>query len=358
MLLKYHNMKKLLLTLSFILAMVFGFIQLKAQEMGKKTINLQSAGTKDFQTAPKKVFLKNFKVYYQMIAEAEKTTYGGRQLGGGSYTGNATARLAVGVEGVDPVHLQELTNDIYNDYKSRLESMGFEVLTSKDVNIEFFEGWELLEGPRINQEQIEGSLMVIPDGFNYYVRKVKKSGKEKSGAFMGGVVGESAEFASAIYGPLPKVSGELDDMTVIEVILNVPSIYLDPKSRLGTAKVKGGPYLRLSQGRVTYGAGKSNKPGVPYPDSYIEMTISNAFPINGVFEQEEFKSVAEKKRTSVPSYGAFFTVENTTVNLTNTIECDPEVYKKEVGKTVKSYLNFTLDQFEKGTKGEKVNKLD
>lgn len=73
----------------------------EAQMIPEKKINVIQVKSKNFNEAPKKVFIKNFKVYYQMIAEAEKTIYGGRQLGGGSYTGNATARLAVGVEGVN-----------------------------------------------------------------------------------------------------------------------------------------------------------------------------------------------------------------------------------------------------------------
>ncbi len=330
-----------------------------AQDFHKKNVNYLSSGNDKLAEAPKKIFIKNFKIYYQMIAEAEKTSHGGRQFGGGSYTGDATARLAVGVEGIEAGDLQDLSNAVYKDYVSQLENLGLQVFTSSQLpQNSFFEGWQLLQGPRINQEQIEGSLMVVPAGFDYYVKKVKKSGKEKSGAFMSAAVGESAEFASAIYGPLAKVSDALEDMIVVEVIINVPSIYLDPKSKLGTAKVKGGPYLRMQQARVTYGSGKVKKPGVPYPVSYCEFTLKEAIPINGVFKAEEFKAVANKSRTNVPSYASFFTVENTSVNLSNTIECDAEVYKSEVGKTLNAYLEFSLEPIKKGLKGEKMKKLE
>lgn len=349
--------KKLLIICGLFIMMID--LETNAQDFHRKNIQYSSSHTDDLAKAPKKVFIKNFKIYYQMIAEAEKTTRGGRQFGGGSYTGDATARLAVGVEGIDPEDLQDLTNNIYNDYLSQLKAMGLEVVISSELpKTDFFDGWELLSGPRINEEQIKGSLMVIPENFDYYVKKVKKSGKEKSGAFMSSAVGEGAEFGSAIYGPLAKVSGELDDIIVIEVIINVPSIYLDPKSTLGTAKVKGGAYLRMQQARVTYGSGKVRKPGVPYPTSYFEFMLKEAVPINGVFKAEKFKAVAEKKRTTTPSYASFFTVENTTVNLTNTIECEAEVYKTEVGNKLKNYLQFTLDPVEKGLKGIKVKKLE
>ncbi|MEQ9413499.1 MAG: hypothetical protein RIF39_06695, partial [Cyclobacteriaceae bacterium] len=138
-------------------AMVFAllfFLNVQAQLITDKVIDVGQMGSKDLDKAPKKVFIKNFKVYYQMIAEAEKTIHGGRQFGGGSYTGDATARLAVGVEGIEPEELQQLTNRLYNDYVAKLKNLGMEVSTSKDyTNLESFADDELLEGPRINEEQ-------------------------------------------------------------------------------------------------------------------------------------------------------------------------------------------------------------
>ncbi|MBV6647423.1 MAG: hypothetical protein KI790_18335 [Cyclobacteriaceae bacterium] len=332
---------------------------LLGQTISPKSIRTTTIKSAKFENAPRKIFIKTFKVYYQMIAEAEKTVYGGRQFGGGSYTGNATARLAVGVEGVSPEDLQQLTDELYNGYVRDLQGLGLEILTAKDINeVSYFEGWDMLEGPRINQEQIKGSLMVIPDGFSYKVKRVTGKGKEKTGGFMSGVTGingaQAVDFSSSAYGPLPKVSDELDDIIVAEVVLNVPSIYLDPKSRLGTAKIKGGPYLRLGQAKATYLSGKLKKPGVASPNTMIETMLSDPIQIDGVFESEQFKAVATKSRTMVPDYAAFFTVENKTVELSNTISCDAEVYKAEVKRTLQAFIDLTLDKLTKGLDGEKV----
>lgn len=294
-----------------------------------------------------------------MIAEAEKTVYGGRQFGGGSYTGNATARLAVGVEGINPEHLQELTDELYQEYVSKLEEMGLEVLTAKDIApIEYFEGWGIINGPHMNQEQLKGSLMVVPEGFSYKIKKLTKKGKEKTGGFMAGVQSVNGtlgvDFASSAYGALPKISNQLDDVIVAEMVINVPSIYLNPKSKLGTAKVKGGPYLRLANAKASYVSGKLNKPGAPYPNAMIEIMLSEAVPINGVFQGEEFKAVATKSRTSVPSYAPFFTVEDKTVELTNTISCDASVYQQAVKKPILSFMELSLNKLSLGLKGEKV----
>ncbi|MEQ8425296.1 MAG: hypothetical protein RIA63_11345 [Cyclobacteriaceae bacterium] len=349
-------MDEILRKIGFMLIVVTFAGSLHAQGITEKKIILGQVKSKDFNEAPKKVFIKNFKIYYQMIAEAEKTIQGGRQFGGGSYTGDATARLAVGVEGVEPEQLQDLTNNIYNSYVNKLKGLGMEVYNSKDYpNLEFFSDDELLNGPRINQEQIEGSLMVVPDGFSYYVKRVTKKGKEK-GSFISNLGGaETSEFSSSIYHKgLPKVSQELDDMIVVDVAINVPSIYLDPKSALGTVKIKGGAYLRLENARATYASGKSPKPGAAAPDKYIEMMLKEPVKIDGVFAQQDFKSQASKKVTTVPSYASFFTVENSSVELSNTIKCNADDYTREVGKTVNEFLDISIEKLKTGLAGEKV----
>lgn len=345
-------MKRIVITNLLTLAFLVGYSQL----IPEKKIDVSQMKSKKMDEAPKKVYIKDFKVFYQMIAEAEKTSYGGRQLGGGSYKGNATARLAVGVEGVEAEDLQEMTNSIYSNYIQKLEGMGLEVLTSKDIPaIDFYEGWELIEGPRVNQEQVEGSLMVIPANFAYYIKGKNRKGKEKTGGFMAGVTRDATGLTtSGLYGPVPKISKELEDAITVEVVLNVPSIYLDPKSNLAGAKVKGGAYLRLESGRVSYISGESPKPGVAAADKGFEVMVKKPIPIDGVFGEQNFKSVATKARTSVPSYASFFTVENTSVELTNTIKCEARDYKTKVGNVLNEYLDISLDKLRVGLNGDKV----
>ncbi len=345
-------MKKLSLLLLFFCAVT---LTATSQELGKKSLSVTSMKSQNLAEAPKKVYINNFKIYYQMIAEAQKTVYGGRQFGGGSYTGDATAKLAVGVEGLQPEDLQQLTDQIYNDYIKSLESRGIEVTTARDIEtIPFFAEHQKLDGPRINQEQVKGSLMVIPTPFSYHVQKVTKKGKEKSGGLMGAITKQN-DFTSALYHKgLPKISRDLNDAIVVDIAINVPSIYLDPKSKLGTAKVKGGPYLRVQNARATYSSGKGNKPGAAYPEAAVEILLIQPLVINGVFASEEFKAVANKSRTTIPSYAAFFTVENTSVELTNTIECEASIYKDKVSNAVKIFLDASLEKFDLGLAGEKA----
>lgn len=346
------------ITIAYLLCLIISLPGL-AQEFDKKNLQVLEMKSKNFLDAPKKVYINNFKIYYQMIAEAEKTTYGGRQFGGGSYTGDATARLAVGVEGIESNDLQQLTDEIYNYYMDQLKKLGFEVFSARTIdNIGFYTDHQKLDGPRINQEQIKGSLMVVPTGFSYHVKKVTKKGKEKSGGLMSAVTNvngaAATEFTSALYHKgLPKISKDLDDMVVVDIALNVPSIYLDPKSKLGTAKVKGGAYLRLQNARVSFVSGKGNKPGAAYPETALELNLTKPIQINNVFDSEEFKAVATKQRTTTPDYGIFF-VTDTEVALTNTIVCEAEDYTREVGKTVKSFLDESISKLSLGLSGEKI----
>ena len=151
---------------------------------------------------------------------------------------------------------------------------------------------------------------------------------------MSGLTGDDGSFSSSIYGPNPKLSDELEDMFVVEVSFNVPSIWLASNNKFGSAKIKGGPNLKMAQAKISYISGKANKPGVAMPEAAAEILLKEAIPVNGVFKEEKFKSVATRSHTYVPSYASYFTVEDRSVEVTNTIECDPEVYQSEVKKPI------------------------
>jgi len=330
-------MKKTVLTIAAFMILSSSFGQIINE---KKNIKDFSTKPKQMQKAPKKVYIRTFKVYYQMIAEAEKTNYGGRQIGGGSYKGNATARMAVGVKGVEVESLQKMTDELYSKFKAFLTSEGLEIYTAQNLPpIEYYEGWEKIDGPHINEEQFQGYLMIAPEGYSYYVKKVSNKGKEK--------VGEAYQDKAF------KISDQLDDMIVADVELKIPSIWLDASAKLGTAKVKGGDYLRLaSTSIIKFQTGRFNSISAFPKASSINMLKSD-IPINGVFSGEKLKTVATQQRTTVPSYASFFTVDNTAVDITNYVECENETYISKVNETMNAYLDLATDRFKKNLNGEK-----
>jgi hypothetical protein len=86
----------------------------------------------------------------------------------------------------------------------------------------------------------------------------------------------------------------------------------------------------------------------------LEITVTKEIPINGVFKAEKFKTVATQSRTTTPDYAMFFTVDNTSVDITNTIECEADVYKEQVGNTINAFLDLSLEKLKLGLQGEKV----
>ena len=171
---------------------------------------------------------------------------------------------------------------------------------------------------------------------------------------MAGVSKDAGGFLTSTSGPVPKLSDEIDDIIIVEVAMNVPAIYLDPKTNFGAAKVKGGAYLRLQQAKASYVSGKLKKPGVAYPATAVELTLTKPIPLPAVFGEQNFKSVATKSRTTTPSYAAFFTVENKTVDLQNTIKCKSEDYTREVSNVITEYLDISLEKLSQAMAGEKV----
>ena len=326
-----------------ILAVLLGFSTIAQNINYKKDIKDNSTKPKLMKKAPKKVFIRSFKLYFQMIAEGKTSKRGGRQLGGGSYKGKATARLAVGVKGVSVAGLQELTNKMYAYYLKRLQDEGLEVFTAADLpKIKYFEGWEIINGPHVNEAQLKGYLMVVPEGFNYFVKKVTGKGKEK----IGGVYQDKAY----------KISKQLNDMIVADVELFIPSIWLNASSsmlaNLGGAKVKGGPNLRLAAASfIKYQSGQFKINA--WPETSAILTLKNDIPIEGVFAQQKFKAVATQQRTTIPDYAAFFTVENVKVSITRYISCDEKTYVDKVGKAMQNYMDLTFNKLSNSLKGNK-----
>ena len=87
---------------------------------------------------------------------------------------------------------------------------------------------------------------------------------------------------------------------MVEVSFNIPSIWLASNNKLGSAKIKGGPNLKMAQAKISYISGKANKPGVAMPETAVEVLLTEAIPVPGVFKDEKFKSVATRAHTYVP----------------------------------------------------------
>ncbi|MEQ9006703.1 MAG: hypothetical protein RLP12_02390, partial [Ekhidna sp.] len=183
-------------------------------------------GEKNLKKFPKKVYVKEFNVNFQMTADAKavsKTTTN-------SSKGSSSASMNVAVTGIDAADLQNITNAVYNDFVNAFKSQGFEVLTVNDIgDLKYFEEYELM-GANINEDQNPGYLKVTPEGFQYYVKGISNSGKEKQ-----------------VVGAPMRLLKEMDDVMVVTADYTFSAIDLNASqsSVLGTSSVKGNIGLKM-----------------------------------------------------------------------------------------------------------------
>lgn len=113
--------KKVVNTLLLLLLVTAGI----AQTVELKDIS--GFGQGKFKKSPKKIFIAQFRVNFQLLYSQTETAEGGRVMGGG-YRSEAKAGLTMAVQGVSAADLQEITDKLYNDYVTQLKAAGFEVL--------------------------------------------------------------------------------------------------------------------------------------------------------------------------------------------------------------------------------------
>lgn len=81
----------------------------------------------------------------------------------------------------------------------QLISQGFEIMSADEaLKYEYFADWNILKGGANSDAQATGYVMVTPEGFEYLMRKISSSGKQKMG---GGLLDNT-----------PKISKEMDNV--------------------------------------------------------------------------------------------------------------------------------------------------
>ena len=280
-----------------------------AQEL---EIKMNGYGEKKLKKFPKKVYIKEFNVNFQMAADAKavsKTTTNSRK-------GSSSASMSVAVTGVEVSDLQEITNSVYSDFIATLKNEGFEIVSAEAMSgAKFFEDHELLES-NVNEAQNPGYLKVTPEGFKYYVKGISKKGKEKQAAV-----------------PM-KLLKEFDDVLIITANYSFSSIYLTAKQNttLGTSSVKGKIGLKMPGCSIVAMGGIFTSLGFgPKKPQEFE----------GVFENEGEKLKAFSAATA-PSFSGFMT--HTSNDFTHEAVADGSKYKETTTGVINDFNNQALAQ--------------
>jgi hypothetical protein len=334
----------------------------QAQTLSEFKPKDQSYGIKKAKDA-KKIYISDFSINYQIYNEKQKFKQGGSTLGGGM-RGDAMAEASIGLEGLTEKDVQALTDKLYEEYVAKLKSVGLQIVSpSEAAKTETYSDYELLSGGKVSLAQLPGVMATAPTGYQYFVKKVKKDGKEKSGGFLG-----NSQFL------FPKLSKELGDAIIAKVDITV--LFVEDKSAFQGAganikiktnlriaandgiimtddskafiKMKGQNTVDIVNSEVSFYYGKM---GMASEASYVG-TLGKPLGIEGVISDEKVRSFASGGLSQGVStmYGTYFSVRDTKSTTTKVIPVDPKKFEDGIYLAASTFINFHADEFLKAFK--------
>lgn len=311
--------------------------------------DISGSGQNKFKKSPKRVYIAQFRVNYQLLYSQVEKEQATRTLGGG-YRGAAEAGLTMAVKGIEAADLTEITDKLYNDYVASFKNAGYEIVSIDEASsAKSFEGWDRKMGGTLNEDQYPGYITAIPTGFEYFVKKTKEGGREKTGFIDNSL----------------KISGDLK-VTVIKINLVVPFVE-DAESGAskalgkaagGVAKVVLRPYLRIEKDPVgTAGAFSTDAAQTKATYAFKEsagsmgatyLHLKSNIDIPGIFEDKKYKAVETADQdlwgTQVGAL-TIFNVSDNYLKKTQPLPVDAQKYKQGVSQAAGAYLNATIDKF-------------
>ena len=349
-------MKKVLLYSLLFLFITNSF----SQEVTKiETKNLASYGMKKFNNAPKKVFVQDFFINYQMLFDQVEIAKGGREIGGG-HRGDAKAQLVLGVQGVSEIDLQEITDKLYTEYVSKLKAKGFEIVSAEEASRnERFKDWLMLEGGTPSKAQFPGYVTTAPTGFKFLTKKISKKGKLKKKSIFDNGMGTSKDLGGIIIArvniiiPFIKDAESQGSRALTKTFGGVAKIVARPElsviqnASVETKGVLGKKVILLNTSSLF-----AYKEGLKY-QATLNIVPKKKIVIKGVFEDKKYKAVKSAGQDLWGTgYGAIrvFSASDAVLKKMQAVPCKTEVYKKGVLDASSQYLNKSLNEFLKNIK--------
>lgn len=354
-------MKSLLL----VLFLVFVGI-MPGNTINEKDLKITSYNKKkQHQKAPKIVYIRSFKALFEVYEEASAKTMGSKKERADrtTFTSGTSTRMGVQIQGVDVADFQSVIDEAYTNYVKQLTDQGFEVITADQVQkIDYYEGWEKIEGGASSEDQAKGFVMVTPKGFNYMVKSVAKSGREK-GTFL---------------DQGPKISKELENVYVADVNFIFPFVTLDANSSNWTnsssVKAKIGyrmePFMNTGQANEqansltsiakSFGASGNSSMmesqvrflsgndigGSPFFDSNV--TLKKAVYFEDVFKDKKIKEVtnAQVEMFEKTAYSTLVMVSGDQKTLaSHYAECNRDNYVKAASESIQDMMDAGISNF-------------
>ena len=318
------------------------------QQLEDFEINAKAWGDGKMRKEDKRIYISKFEINYQLMANFSETAEGGRQLGG-SYRGDATASLVLGIPGIDEKKLQENTNQLYQQFVAQLKSEGFTIITPDEASkTKLYADWERLSGGTPSMGQNPGYIQTVPAGFDYFKEKINKKGRAKTSIF---------------YGiQLTKLAKEMDGAFIAIVKVNVP-VFEDAESGGskmlgdalgGVAKVVVRANYRLApsiyfQTGAMSGEAVLTQVTIMHPEGAINCYLKKDASITGVFDNsKKYKAV---ETAAVDSQGTqmgaltIFRPDDRTLKQMQTVTCDPDKFIEGARVAGEAFILGGLKEF-------------
>lgn len=345
-----------------LLLFIFSFTILQAQELGEFKPKDDTFGLGKLKTKPKKIYISNFSINYQLFNEKEKTKKGGAMFRDKGVRGDATAELIVGLGDLSENDFQKITDSLYADFVSQLKSKGFEII-SADVagKTETYKGWTKASGPFVEVSEMPGMIAAYPKDYTFYYEE-----KTKAGKFFGD------KFA-ALDKTAQKLSKEMDDAIIVDVDLyvffmkdlyaiqgNAANIKIKTQLSLVSneaVSAKSDDKSLVFRKKVEFATGINSiqfvcgkLPIGGSPESIYTGTLKKDLTIQNVIDEKKIQSFAKGGVDVVGNdnyFGTTFSAENKKSSNTSIIKVDTKKYREGVFNAGKTFIDFHLNEFDK-----------
>ena len=149
--------------LTFLFFLIAFFCQTSnAQTISELKVASTETGKGKLKKAPKKIYIADFKVYYQVLYVAQEKKKA--RVYSDMIQSATQATLSMGLQGISESDLSENTNHLYQMTVKKLTAAGYEMVTPDQMaGIKEFKGWERKKGGSLsNAQSVSYTHLTLP----------------------------------------------------------------------------------------------------------------------------------------------------------------------------------------------------
>lgn len=345
-------MRKLHLISTVLVFMFFGAIY--AQDLADFKPSQQKYGLGKLKKGPKKVYIASFDINFETYKEA--VSY--KAAGGfrGNARGEATAKAAIGINGLQKADIQEKANTLYNNFVADLKAKGFGIITPEMAGkTKTYQEWEKTSGPYVVESGLPGVMTAVPADYSFFYKKATKEGKKKKGFLNGSLVPQklSAELGDALIANVSlyfmyseagneffKNAGGAKVKMFTNYRLVSDYVVAAPKTK-GFIRMKGAQTTDRITSSISFTKGKV---GLGAETQY-NGGLKKDLEINGIIKKEKVVAYSKQNSETATSFKPIVIVGPSYSKLTKWIEVDSKKYTNGLFNAGDKFLSYHTKTF-------------